>query len=664
MFGHTFRALIVCAAGALLCAQTQPTRDTSRILLSDPMLQLPTSNSVRVVWYTEFRGTRHSLTYGDNNTTVNATSSKMTRMFEDSGSRILGRQQPAQVTERDIWRHEAIATGLTAGRRVPYFVTSINDGGLEIRSDRFTLQPLPAQTAGMKFLLTSDQQNRLMTPANFQKVDETIGNVDAVLMAGDYVDNPHRASEWFDRFDPSWRTAPQPNRPLFPNARPAFFPSFQGRYQDIFPEFPYRGGRILQNAPILGTIGNHEAPGRFRPNATFMLNGQMTTATIDHMDNDPQPRWFAEIRYEQALRANPALNPNNNPAIRERWIRDNSFELTQYFEMWNHPENSPMPESYWWARMGNTCVVSMNVSRVWRVWNVGNTSRGKFQESRPELNNPSEWGFGDMWFETYNRGSVQYDWLKRTLESPACREATFRVVMGHQTMFGLGDNSLPVMADPVATIRYRDANNPNNILSMNKRWPISRAEWERDIQPLVDARRVTDVFYEYPLQADVWRNDIEPLLRANNVQLVHTGHSHVWNRTAVADLNYIETSNVGNSFGAYFRPNPRANPTAWTKRRVANSDFERELLNPQGRFNPENYPQQGDPLGRPPLGPNIFNVMREMEGTEIDLPFVDSNNVTVFTILDTNEGLVSSYAFDTRNPSGPVRKFDEFRLTR
>ena len=55
-----------------------------------------------------------------------------------------------------------------------------------------------------------------MTPANLQKVVETVGRVDAVFFAGDLVNIPDRASEWFDdarglAFFP-WLTGPHPLR--------------------------------------------------------------------------------------------------------------------------------------------------------------------------------------------------------------------------------------------------------------------------------------------------------------------------------------------------------------------------------------------------------------------------------------------------------------------
>jgi hypothetical protein len=34
-------------------------------LLTDPFLQLPTEDSVRIVWFTEFAGQKHFITYDD-----------------------------------------------------------------------------------------------------------------------------------------------------------------------------------------------------------------------------------------------------------------------------------------------------------------------------------------------------------------------------------------------------------------------------------------------------------------------------------------------------------------------------------------------------------------------------------------------------------------------
>ncbi|MCG8349850.1 MAG: calcium-binding protein [Chloroflexales bacterium] len=614
-------ALIIAPLAMPVGANPVPAR-----LLTDPVLQLPTADSVRVVWYTEFEGADHTLVYGaDLEKTVPASTSKMTRMLEDQSSELFG-ERPSEVVERDIWRHEAIASDLTPNVRMPYFVRSIDDAGRQIVSEQFTLQPLPTPGHGMRILLTSDQQNRPMSPANFQKVIETVGPVDAVFMAGDFVDTPHRASEWFDRNNPG---------------RPAFFPAFQGNFQELFPEHPYVGGAILQNAPLFGTIGNHEAPGRWRPNEQFMLNGRLTTATINHMDNDPQPRWYAELRYEQEKES---INPTNDPALREQWISDNSYEFTQYLEMWNHPADGPQGESYYAYRIGDVFVISMNVSRVWRTWNTGENDRGKLTEFRSELNNPDEWGFGDMWFETFGVGSEQYEWLKSMLTSREFQDSKYRVVLAHQTMFGLGDNAVPVMSDQVVTISYEQ---DGEAQTLRTEWPMNPAAWAAQIEPIVGS--ITDIQYEYPFENDIWQNDIEPLLLQHGVQLVHTGHSHMWNRARVGTLNYLETSNVGNTFGAYFdNLNRRA---SWAG-----------LYPDTPKWDPADYPRAGDPHGREPIFPTMSNPMREMEGEARDLPYVASNNVTVFSILDTASGTVSSYAFDTRDPASDVVKFDEFSL--
>ncbi|RMF22704.1 MAG: metallophosphoesterase, partial [Cyanobacteria bacterium J083] len=76
-------------------------------LLSDPFLQLPTPNSIRVVWFTEFAGDKHQVFY-DNNLakTSLATTTKLSKVAEDKNSQTS--IQYTKNTPRDIWRHEAI----------------------------------------------------------------------------------------------------------------------------------------------------------------------------------------------------------------------------------------------------------------------------------------------------------------------------------------------------------------------------------------------------------------------------------------------------------------------------------------------------------------------------------------------------------------------------
>lgn len=166
-------------------------------LLTDPFLQLPTADSVNVVWFTEFEGKEHTVSYGKNlEHRVEAVTTQLSRTREDSKSQIS--QPPVAPTPRPVWRHEATVTGLKSKARIPYRVTSVTDQDETIQSKTFTLAPAPQTGADLKILLTSDHQLMPMTTANLQKVEETVGRVDAVFLAGDLINIPDRASEWFD----------------------------------------------------------------------------------------------------------------------------------------------------------------------------------------------------------------------------------------------------------------------------------------------------------------------------------------------------------------------------------------------------------------------------------------------------------------------------------
>jgi len=627
-------------------------------LLTEPFLQNPGPDSIHVIWLTNFPGQAHEVLYGEGlaGRQVAATV-KMERMLEDRNSRMLG-ESFDEVVSRPVYRHEAVVEGLATDVRTPYQVRSVTDDGEVLTSDAYTLQPTPSPGTPLRILLTSDQQNRLMSPANFQKVEETVGPVDAVFFSGDLVDHPRRASEWFDRFDPAWLNNPgNEGQPAYPATRPPFFPALQGTFQALFPEFPYQGGRILQNAALFASIGNHEVSGRYRPNAEIQLGNSVRTVDINSMYNDPQPRWYAELRYAELA---DEVNPSGDPAVREQWLRDNSYDFDVYRQLFTHPDDGPEGESYYAARFGDVFLISMNVSRIWRTWSVDANSRSKFIEIAAESNNPDEWGFGEFLFERFDEASAQYAWLREMLESPAARDAKYRVVMAHQGVFGIGDNSVPVLTDPVLHLEYVD--DDGNELTRQVVLPADAEErrqvFREEVQPLLGA--VTEVRYEYPIDQDIWLNAIEPLLQQNGVNLVHIGHSHLWTRSKVGALNYLETSNVGNSFGAYWE---QPDGTLWRGASRASwaSNFWNDLDSDNPRWNPDNYPRANDPHGLAPISPTLANPMG-FDG-ESELPFVSSNNVTAFSILDTGTGYVHSYAFDTRDPSGPVVEFDRFPLT-
>jgi hypothetical protein len=133
-------------------------------------------------------------------------------------------------------------------------------------------------------------------------------------------------------------------------------------------------------------------------------------------------------------------------------------------------------------------------------------------------------------------------------------------------------------------------------------------------------------------------------LNETGVQLVHQGHSHVWfHLQNAAGVHYLETSNVGNSFGCYLE-----------------GYKERGNVPDDPRYDSANYVSTGDPHGLLPIPPSIFAPQQDDNGNE--LPCIDSNELTAFSILDTRAGTVKSYVFDTRDPESAVVKFDEFPL--
>ncbi len=590
-------ALPVAAQDAEEEAAAEPT------LLTDPMLQMPTEDGIYVVWFTEWEGSSHMVTYGaDLDMTVEAETMNLSRMAEDNQSWVEGQDGDGAIysgyTPRDVWRHEAYVEGLETGVRVPYYVTSIADDGTEIMSDTYSLQPLPAADQPLTILLTSDHQLKAMAPANLEMVERVAGEggIDAVFYPGDLQNIPDRASEWFDD-SRGW----------------AFFPGLQGNGGYILERSrtedgitfntvrTYVGGEIIQYAPLFSAVGNHEVMGRLNPGNT-----------LGTQYNDPQPRAVAEARYEELA---DIVNPTGDEAIREQWIINNSFNNITYQELFTLPDDSPGGENYWAMRYGDVYIISLYSTRIWRTPSLGDNARSKYRERLADFNTPDNWGYGDFIFEDLQEGSEQYEWLTGVLETEEFQSAPYKVVLMHQGPHGIGDNYNPVMAHPVQEIMYDEAG------------------------------RIEFIKYEYPIDQDIVYYDVLPLLNDAGVNLVHTGHSHLWWRMQnEAGINFLETSNVGNNYGCYIE-----------------GYRERGNVPRDDRYNQENYAATGDPHGLEPIFPSIFSPMQDEEGN--DLPCIASNEMTVFSLFTTEDGMVRSYVYDTRDPESEPVLFDEFSLT-
>lgn len=575
-----FVAILIPGLSLMLKPTTMPNPPVQ--LLTDPFLQLPTPNSVQVVWFTEFLGKDHAVSYGQNfQQQAVAKTSKLSKTQEDQFSLVGEQKEQGQVyqkpTPRDIWRHEAIVPNLTPGERIPYKVSSTNTEGVVVSSREFTLAPAPPAGQPLKILLTSDHQLMPMTAANLQKVQETIGRVDAVFFAGDLQNVPDRASEWFDD-----------------NRGGAFFPCLQGRasYQleKNGVKTTYQGGEIIQHTPLFATTGNHEVMGQV--NSELDLNQQF---------NDPRPRAAATQLYNTYAQV---LNPKNNPAIRQNFIKNNSYNTDTFREIFSLPVSKTGGENYYAVSFGDIRLVSLYVTNLWRTPDP--EARGRFQEQKTDLNNPQNWGYGQVVFESIQPDSPQYQWLMQELNSPEWQQAKYKMVMFHHPPHSLGGNIVPPYTDPVQAIDRND-----------------RGE-------------ITSVRYEYPQGKDYIIKDLVPLLEKAGTQLVLYGHTHIWNRfVSKTGMNFLESSNVGNSYGAY---------TGEKKRIVPENS-------------PEKYVVTGNPNGLNPVIPSLIPLVGEDGKPQ---PYLSSNDITAFSIWDTGTGLVSSYRFDTRDPNAEVIKFDEF----
>lgn len=515
----TFLGLGAAAAAASPWAAFAATGDqtsttTELTLLTDPFLQYPRKTSVNVVWFTEVSHAQHLVLVGDVASLTaeqipalarakrlpagirrfTADDRALTRTAEDADSQLPVKPTREQgIVARPVRRHEAVVEGLTPGKRVQYRVATVK-GGDAVLSATYTLTPQLPAGAGARIMLTSDHQAMQNTPTNLEVAAATIGELDAVVLAGDLVNIPDRASEWFDDTRGS-----------------AFFPVLQGAASRVD-----RGGHtgvgaaIIQNVPLFPAIGNHEVQGR---------RDGMTSLNASF--NSPVPREVAEEAWKnRSVRGDRRSRP--------QWVEDNSFSSTTYEEIFTLPESPQGGERYYATTIGNVRLITLYSTRIWRgtASNADPAARSagsRYQESATTIGDPLAQGYGEFVFEDLSIGSQQYKWLQRELKSKDRRSAKYTIVQLHEGPHGLGDNVSPPFAHP-----------------------------ER-IEETDEAGRVIGVRYEYSQERNFLATDLAPLLEDAGVQLVLNGHSHLWNRFTASNgvTHYLEGSNTGNTYGAY-----------------------------------------------------------------------------------------------------------------
>lgn len=138
------------------------------------------------------------------------------------------------------------------------------------------------------------------------------------------------------------------------------------------------------------------------------------------------------------------------------------------------------------------------------------------------------------------------------------------------------------------------------------------------------------IFYAYPIEEDYITKYVDPLVKEYKVNLVFTAHSHLWNRFKMDSVNILQSSNVANTYNAFYGESG--------ERELAPSAFSANDLYYQYRehWDKKNYVMKGDPGGLEPVKPSIASLPD-------DNPYLASNTITAFSVLDTGRGVVESY---------------------
>ena len=305
----------------------------------------------------------------------------------------------------------------------------------------------------------------------------------------------------------------------------------------------------------------------------------------------------------------PLSNQFNDPAPED-------FNRITWEEIFSMPKADAKAENYYMTTIGDLGLITLDVNRPWRLSQLG--IRGRYSEL---IDSTSDiLGHGEFIFESVAAGSPQYEFYKKSLASTVYRNSKYKMVMFHSPYSSLGRNGVHAFADPVKKI----------------------------VKDSVTGKNMT--IFSYPKKADFIQNNLVPLMEKNKVNLLFEGHTHIWNRFVTSGkLNVLETSNVGNSYGGFYKDDG--------KRPDVPSAFE----DTDGRsamrkyWDASDFALSGDLYGNEPVYPNLAKLPD-------DKPYLASENITAFSILDTKSGRVDSYYFDTGKPSSKVVKFDSFEL--
>ena len=172
-------------------------------------------------------------------------------------------------------------------------------------------------------------------------------------------------------------------------------------------------------------------------------------ADLDDQFNDPVPWNAAKSLYDQHKKA---FNPTDTNEVKQRWLKNNSFNIDTYNEIFSLPKaprDNGETQRYYATTFGDVRLVSLYVTQIWRRPKLDDEIRGRYQERVADLENPQNWGHGHMIFESIEPGSPQYEWLKQELASDEFQQAKYKVVMLHHPPHSMGDNVVPAFTTPV-----------------------------------------------------------------------------------------------------------------------------------------------------------------------------------------------------------------------